>query len=462
MAQASDFDLKQAVVFGGAFGPREILRIQEAISADAAEWRKFRDAVAELDPGSGPEEADSEEASGELKLEKYGEDPSPSTCVRLGICLYILGRLRRARKMLQHGDGGPMDRFYTAKVCAAMGDHAAAAEAYLEAKTAGYDPDACLLGRAESQRLMGDPGTAMQTLEQVSTTGRRSAEYLYQNAVTLAMLQGDPEEIVSLCERAIEADPSHEGALFRLAMENDRRGNDLTALEYYQRAASRSPSHVGVLMNLGVLYEDEGKHDRAVECYRRILAAHPGDLRARLFLRDALASGEMCYDELEQRHRDRMSQTMSVSVNEFELSQRSRNCLQKMGIRTLGDLCRCSEAELLASRNFGETSLSEIREMLASKELRLGQQATEKRTHEVTYESDSLSSDEQALLERPIADLALSVRARKCMARLGINTIGDLVRMTGDQLLECKNFGVTSLNEVREKLTAANLHLRGD
>ena len=37
-----------------------------------------------------------------------------------------------------------------------------------------------------------------------------------------------------------------------------------------------------------------------------------------------------------------------------------------------------------------------------------------------------------------------------------------LVRRTGDDLLECKNFGVTSLNEVREKLTLHSLKLRGD
>ena len=64
-----------------------------------------------------------------------------------------------------------------------------------------------------------------------------------------------------------------------------------------------------------------------------------------------------------------------------------------------------------------------------------------------------MSPDEQAMLERPIADLNLSVRARKCMIRLGLTLIGELVRRTGDDLLECKNFGVTSLNEVREKLT---------
>ena len=64
-----------------------------------------------------------------------------------------------------------------------------------------------------------------------------------------------------------------------------------------------------------------------------------------------------------------------------------------------------------------------------------------------------LSADEQALLAKPVSELNLSVRARKCMIRLGINTIADLIRRTGDDLLECKNFGVTSLNEVREKLT---------
>jgi len=73
-----------------------------------------------------------------------------------------------------------------------------------------------------------------------------------------------------------------------------------------------------------------------------------------------------------------------------------------------------------------------------------------------------MSPDEQALLDRPIADLNLSVRARKCMVRLGINTIGELIRKTGDDMLECKNFGVTSLNEVREKLAVLGLKMRGD
>jgi len=100
--------------------------------------------------------------------------------------------------------------------------------------------------------------------------------------------------------------------------------------------------------------------------------------------------------------------------------------------------------------------------MLSSKGLSLGQFAHERVAAEPVHDTSSLSPDEQALLSRPISELNLSVRARKCMVRLGLSTIGELVRKTGDDLLECKNFGVTSLNEVRDKLTQNSLKLRGD
>ena len=74
----------------------------------------------------------------------------------------------------------------------------------------------------------------------------------------------------------------------------------------------------------------------------------------------------------------------------------------------------------------------------------------------------AVSPEEQAVLSKPVSDLNLSVRARKCMNRLGINSLGELVQRTADELLESKNFGMTSLNEVREKLAQYGLTLRGD
>ena len=58
-----------------------------------------------------------------------------------------------------------------------------------------------------------------------------------------------------------------------------------------------------------------------------------------------------------------------------------------------------------------------------------------------------------------LGELNLSVRASNCLESENINTVRDLVQMTEDQLLEVRNFGDTTLTEVREKLGELGLHL---
>ncbi len=60
----------------------------------------------------------------------------------------------------------------------------------------------------------------------------------------------------------------------------------------------------------------------------------------------------------------------------------------------------------------------------------------------------------------PIRELNLSARSRKCLIRLGINTLGELLNYSADDLLECKNFGILSLTEIRENLAGRNFYLR--
>lgn len=57
----------------------------------------------------------------------------------------------------------------------------------------------------------------------------------------------------------------------------------------------------------------------------------------------------------------------------------------------------------------------------------------------------------------PIAELDLSVRASNCLEVSGIANVGDLVAKTEEQLLEIKNFGKTTLREVKTKLAQLNL-----
>jgi DNA-directed RNA polymerase subunit alpha len=441
MSTVVDSDVKQIVVSTSAFGPREIEQITAVIAGNYARYRDLREAVAELEAQP---------------------NRSPAMSARLGVCYYLLGRYSDAVETLAHSDGGALTHYYLGKSYLALDRYQEALTAYQSAEKAGYARDAVVLAKAEAQRYHGDPQAALATLNGLSGAVEQTAEYLYQRSATVAAMGGNPEEVVALLERAVAADGSHAGALFGLALENDRHGNDGYARELYEKAAEQFPTHVGTLLNLGVLYEDMQYYDKARQCYQRILDVFPSHGRARLFFKDADASRDMYYDEEARRRQDRLSQVLSIPVTDFELSVRSRNCLQKMGIMTLGDLTETSEQELLASKNFGETSLVEIREMLSSKGLELGQFSGEIRQEEPVYDPETLSPNERAMLDRPISELNLSVRARKCMVRLGISTIGELVRRTGDDLLECKNFGVTSLNEVREKLTLQNLKLRGD
>jgi hypothetical protein len=62
-------------------------------------------------------------------------------------------------------------------------------------------------------------------------------------------------------------------------------------------------------------------------------------------------------------------------------------------------------------------------------------------------------------LSRSLAELNLSVRATNCLESEGINTVRDLVVRTDDQLLQVRNFGDTTLQEVRERLASIGLRL---
>jgi DNA-directed RNA polymerase subunit alpha len=63
-------------------------------------------------------------------------------------------------------------------------------------------------------------------------------------------------------------------------------------------------------------------------------------------------------------------------------------------------------------------------------------------------------------LDLPIEDLDLSERPRNCLKRAQVNTIGELVERTADDLLAITNFGQKSLDEVIQKLDERGLSLR--
>ena len=69
---------------------------------------------------------------------------------------------------------------------------------------------------------------------------------------------------------------------------------------------------------------------------------------------------------------DKLKGVLATSIEDLDLSVRSRHCLDSENIRSVGDLVQRTEAELLRVRNFGKTSLNEIKKKLASMNLSLG------------------------------------------------------------------------------------------
>ncbi len=293
--------------------------------------------------------------------------------------------------------------------------------------------------------------------EAAVTINERAAEEFYKKGME-AEAQGQQEKAVEFYERALHENSDHEDACFRLAVLYDRQADDAKAIELYERICTSEPVHLNALMNLAILYEDNNHYEESRRCLQAVLKSNPNHARARLFLKDVDSARSMYLEDDENRE-DRRNAILEIPITDFELSVRSRNCLKKMNIRNLGDMLKVSEPELLAYKNFGETSLNEIKTLLAAKGLRLGQSLEDKGLPRRTP-TVSVGNVAPEVLNKPVADLELSVRSRKALQRLNINSLAELAARTEAELLGCKNFGQTSLNEIKQQLSTFGLALR--
>jgi len=388
-------------------------------------------------------------------------DPRAQGTAR-GIALWALGRHEEAAPLLADNGDNSITAICLAESYASLGqiDNA----------------KACLPNRES------DPVQALAWLRALDATN--ATDQLVEEANKLSSLLTGPDQIyfrgrvlelerdvdgsIQAYDEVLAQDEHHKHALFRLALNVDLRGEDEEARELYERALMAPPVNIACVVNLGILYEDMGNYRRAMQCFDLALQAHPDNARARMFRRDAAAALNMYYDEDQERRDDKRNKLLRTPINDFELSVRSRNCLAKMNIRTLGDLVKKTEAELLSYKNFGETSLTEIKEILKNKGLRLGMTNDELMHRDLGEASEAPVAVEETAdpnspdpARRPIAELDLSVRSRRIVDLLKLRTIGDLSSKTEAELLACPNFGQTSLNEIKTKLDEFGLALRG-
>ncbi|MBL7132626.1 MAG: tetratricopeptide repeat protein [Phycisphaerae bacterium] len=394
-------------------------------------------------------------------LESANPEPKGMVALKIGIARYMLCRFEAAVEVFGEATDNGDRRYFQGMCCKYLKDYAGAQEELLRARDRGWDRVAIELELIEIQALVGDIDAADKALAKLAKKLRQDARYYYLRGL-VDEVSGKTEAAADGYIRARQIDENHDGATFRLAYFYDLHGQEEEAIELYQQCLMTPPIYANARLNLAVLYEDAGQYDMAIACLRRILATNPAHARARLFLKDVEASKTMYYDEDQAKLRAHRNALLDIPVTDFELSVRARNCLKKLNIRTLGDLIETSEPELMGYKNFGETSLKEIRLMMSAKGLKVGQALEEGGE----YQSRTAKTDEsqnvqnEGVLATPTDQIPFSKRVRKALETLRVSTLGDLTARTDAELLACENFGQTSLNEVRERLTEYGLALR--
>ena len=378
----------------------------------------------------------------------------------VGIGLFIVGRNAEAVEKLQKAKDCKEKFIYLASALRRISRFDEAIENLQNSLDYEADALSTTLEKIATYRYASNFEAAAKELKTCANFENVSAEYHYQLG-RLQEAQGLYNEAMDNYKTALELSPNHQKALFYLAYRCDLSGDEDTAIDYYKQIVSSSPVYVSALLNLAVLYEDTDRFDKATQCIDKVLESHPNHQRAILFKKDIESSKTMFYDEEKEKKKTRKSQILETPISDFELSVRSRNCLKKMKIDTLGDLLNISEAELLSYKNFGETSLREIKTILEPKGLILGMALEEKQLASAeNSEGTAIIDEDEGLRNKPVDDLQLSVRARKCLQKLNLRTIGELTYKTEAELLGVKNFGVTSLNEINKALVNLGLSLR--
>lgn len=384
--------------------------------------------------------------------------------LKLGMCHVLLNATAKAVQWLEQAEDCT-DKFkHLGMAYRELRRHEDALAAFQKAlQLAGEKLEfECLV--AESHLLMNEIEKAGAIIERIASAGQNSAQWHYTKGRHLQAI-GELESAMEELDRALTIDECHAHASFHLAYLCDLHGDDERARELYLRATDQSYIHIHALMNLAIIYEDYTEFEKAADCIKRVLIVDPSNTRARLYLRDIMAAGDMVIDELQLQDSERRNAVLDIPVTDFELSVRSRNCLKKMNIHTLGDLLRTTELELLSYKNFGETSLKEIKAMLQQKGLMLGQLAHERKSSAApmavaTMAAPAVKPMNPEVVTKPVASLQLSVRSRKCLQNLGIATLADLINRSEAELMSARNFGQTSLDEIKKCLTEYGLGLR--
>ena len=415
-----------------------------------------------------------------INSESDSSNAKKSTLI-LGICLWISGNQEEAFEVLTTLKSNKFASYFLGKCYQDRKEYDKALECFERSIQANEDEFEIQLRIAETERMSGDPESALKKIQKLSKGHDDDADLHYHWAHCLDNL-GEYDDALTQYNRSLEIDPSHPGSLFRLAYYYDLNGEDEKALEYYEKCVETVPIYTNAMINLGLIYEDNDNYEKAISCFYAVLQSHPNHKTAKLFLKDAEAGLNMLYDDDKVKKQDQEIEVLNIPISDFELSVRSKNCLERMNIITLADLTKVTEYELLSYKNFGETSLTEIKHILNQKGLRLGQAVESDifldsdtgagadngnsngagdsdQSIIISNDSDTGADADDGDQSNTISKLEFSDDCRGAIAEIGIETIDDLAAKTESELLEENGFAQSFVDEIINQLETIGLKL---
>lgn len=391
--------------------------------------------------------------------------PAEEQDLRKGIAVHCLGQYEEAGEVLK-ASNHVMAKLFNVQSLVGLEQRTAARRLLpemIQAAISSGDQIICIYATILACDLR-EVEEAKKALEKVNLAEAGAMGTLAQSCVD--ELEGRYQEALDGYESASQADHDLQGqAIFHLAKMQDRMGDDELAFETYKKLEELGLAFEEAMVNMGVILEDKYEFSRALAYYERALKINPKNHRATLFHEDAEACLNMHYDERKRKQDLKTNEILNIPISDFELSVRSRNCLSKMGIFTLKDLITKTEQELLSYKNFGETSLKEIRAMLAKKGLHLGMTRVEeqpladriKMNAQLYSQEKEYSLDE---LDQPIEDLDLSYRTKSALHKMGFESLRDITMRTGTDLESNPKFSAACLQEVNAMLEEKGLSYR--
>lgn len=388
-----------------------------------------------------------------------GALPSGEVEERKGISLFLAGNLKESFPYLLNAKT-PAGKLPALRVLIVNGQ-TEKAKALLNELADGLDGELSVALLAMSACDLND----LECAEKLkSKLGGESPATIFAKAC-IAQVNGDDQSALDGFLEVSEAEgfPLRGQAMFRKAVILERRGYENDALQTYRDITTLGYMFEEAWINMGILLDDKGEYSDALRCYEQAMKINPVNTIARNYYKDAEASMRMHYDERKMKQDLKTTEILAMRIEDFELSVRSRNCLTKMGIKSLHDLITKTESELLSYKNFGETSLKEIRAMLDKKGLKLGMNKVEDPLDGLSlgaFPKDGDSSVSMSRLDDPIEKLDLSYRTKSTLHKLGYESLRDITMRTGHDLESNDKINPACLQEINALMEELGLSFR--